>query len=624
MMAISIGFKQRIILASTLLLGASLLVSNWVSYSTTRDQSVAEVDSNSATILNNIKEDINTWLKSNQVVIESAKGLLNSDDTAKKIEIAKILVESTALGAVNFADDKGFTVGNVGVLDGYDATQEDWYKEAKSANKLIITDIYFDKGISDKYMFSFLDVENNGVIGGDLFLEAIDPFIEYSDFKGAEITIYDQNGGLISTSGKREFGARMTNKELEQKVLTGKSGKYFYLDNGLQQQAVYSELPLLGGKKWYIVIDIDESVAYAFLDDQLISAVITAIILMALTIILLILTLAKIYTPIISLKERISGLAKGEGDLTQRLEVKGNDDIAQIAQDVNSFISQLQKMLIDILTSSAEISEEIKQLKQASQSNTQSLRMHTDETNQVVAAITEMSASANAVADNARQTALSTQQTSDEALASKELVKTSTESVRMLVTEVERAADRINIMNQNTQEIVSVLSVIGAIADQTNLLALNAAIEAARAGEQGRGFAVVADEVRSLAARTQTSTAEINEMLTKLTSDAGLAVKAMEVTKTSCQSTTDNTIRVGSGLDAMVGSIIEVNELSSQIATAASEQSTVADEISRNMSSIQNMVYDLTENGRLTTTSTEHLVTANQQLAALVNRFKLS
>jgi methyl-accepting chemotaxis protein len=623
-MAVSIGFKQRIILASTFLLGVSLLISNWVSYTTTHNESVATVDRNSTTVLKNIKEDINAWLTSNQIVIENAKALLKSNDTAKKTEIAKLLVASTPLDAVNFADQKGFTVGNVGVIDDYDATQEEWYQDAKAANKLMITDIYFDKGISDKYMFSFLDVENNGVIGGDLFLEAIDPFIQNIDFKGAKISIYDAKGGLISTSGSEKFGDRIANKDLEKQVLTTRDGKYFYQKDGLQRQVVYSELGLLGGKKWHIVIDIDESIAYGFLDEKLILDFITAAILMFFTVILLVFTLAKIYTPILLLKERIADLAKGEGDLTLRLDVKGTDDIAQIAKDVNSFIHQLQSIMIDIMTSSADISQQIEQLKQASQSNTQSLKTHTDETNQVVAAITEMSASANTVADNAKKTALSTQQTSNEALISKELVTTSSESVKMLVTEVDTASDRINTMHENTQEIVSVLSVIGAIADQTNLLALNAAIEAARAGEQGRGFAVVADEVRSLAARTQTSTAEINEILSKLTSDAGLAVAAMEVTKKSCQSTTDNTIRVGAGLDAMVGSIIEVNELSSQIATASSEQSAVADEISHNMSSIQNMVYDLTENGQLTTTSTENLVIANDHLTVLVSRFKLN
>ena len=373
-----------------------------------------------------------------------------------------------------------------------------------------------------------------------------------------------------------------------------------------------------------MVIDIDKSIAYAFLEEQLISSIVTASSLIILTIILLILTLAKIYSPIISLKHRIADLAKGDADLTQRLDVEGNDDLADIAQGINTFISQLQTMMSDILTSSAEISHGIEQLHKVSASNDQALNVHAGETQQAVAAITEMSASANTVAENAKQTSLSTQQASDEALISKQLVASSSESVQALVNEVEVASQRINTMHENTQEIVTVLSVIGAIADQTNLLALNAAIEAARAGEQGRGFAVVADEVRSLAARTQESTAEINELLTKLTDDAALAVNAMNTTKESCQNTTDNTISVGTGLDSMAGSIIEINELSSHIATASSEQSQVAEQISFNMASIQDMVHELTQNGQLTSESTESLSAANTRLAAMVNRFKLS
>lgn len=281
-------------------------------------------------------------------------------------------------------------------------------------------------------------------------------------------------------------------------------------------------------------------------------------------------------------------------------------------------------MMIQILASSDHISKEIDQLKNMSDLTAQSLTIHSSETEQAVTAITEMSASASTVADNAKQTALSTKKASDEALSSKNLVLTSSQSVETLVNEVESAAACINTMNDNTQEIVSVLSVIGAIADQTNLLALNAAIEAARAGEQGRGFAVVADEVRSLAARTQSSTAEINDLLAKLTSDAALAVKAMDLTKESCQSTTDNTLLVGTGLDAMAGSIIEINELSTHIATASEEQSHVAEEINRNMASIQEMVVSLTENGLLTVASTDELLAENTQLVNLVSRFKLS
>ena len=611
-------------LASTFLVVASLLVSNWVSYSHTREASMSKIEREAIATLSSVKSNIYAWLASNQKVIENAKSLLNSDDTSKKIEIAKLLVATTPLDAVNFADDAGVTMGNAGEFADYDATQEAWYQDAKSANELMITDIYFDKGISDKYMFSFLDVENNGVIGGDLFLEAVDPFLQNVDFLGAEIRLYDGQGGLISTSGKEEFGTQIADKALQKLVLTAGDGEYYYQVDGHQQHVFYSDVELLGGKKWHLVIDVNESIAYAFLDEQLISAITTAGILIVLTILLLVFVLAKIYAPIITLKQKIANLASGHGDLTHRLEVNGKDDLAQIAQGVNSFIGQLQSMMLKILQASSDISQGVDQLKQVSESNAKALKTHAGETEQAVTAITEMSASANTVADNAKQTAVSTQHASDEAVLSKELVAASSESVKTLVTEIDTASNRINTMNENTKEIVSVLSVIGDIADQTNLLALNAAIEAARAGEQGRGFAVVADEVRSLAARTQTSTAEINEILSKLSNDAALAVTAMETTKESCQTTTDNTISVGSGLDTMAGAIIEINELSSQIATASSEQSAVADEVSRNMSSIQEMVHDLGLSGEKTKASTENLDTINAQLAALVSSFKLS
>jgi len=615
-------------LASTLLVALSLLVSNWVSYTNMRDDSMKELEGKASALMDLIDNDIHSWLDANKKVVHNAKGLLNSDSVDKKIEIAKLLVATTPLDAVNFADQQGQTVGNAGIIADYDATQESWYQDAKAANQLLMTDIYFDKGISDKYMFSFLDVANNGVIGGDIFLDAVNPFIQNVDFRGATIRLYDGEGGLISTSGDQKFGSRIADDRdlvaLEKQVLSTRKGEYRYQVNGYEQYILYTDLDLIGGKKWHLMVQIDGEIAYSFMADQLTSSLLTASILLALTVLLIIFTLNKLYAPILTLKQKIEDLANGNGDLTHRLEVSGNDDLAQIAQYVNDFVSQLQSMMTDILKTSESISTEIKQLKEVSESNTTALTSHASETEQAVTAITEMSASANGVAESAKQTALNTQQASDEAMASKELVTASTESVQVLVNQVDAASNCINTMNENTQEIVSVLGVIGAIADQTNLLALNAAIEAARAGEQGRGFAVVADEVRSLAARTQSSTAEINDILSKLTSDATLAVSAMDTTKESCQSTTDNTIRVGSGLDTMAGSIIEINELSTHIANASSEQSEVADEISRNMSSIQDMVHDLTENSARTTSSSESLHDENAQLVKLVSHFKLS
>ncbi|ELR66888.1 Sensor protein torS [Photobacterium marinum] len=352
------------------------------------------------------------------------------------------------------------------------------------------------------------------------------------------------------------------------------------------------------------------------------SITITAILLI-LAVIIAVAILNVIIKRLVILKERIDTLSTGEADLTSRIDVASDDELGDIGISVNNFIKYLQSMILEISQASTHITEGIKELNQQSERNNQALANHASETDQVVTAITEMSSTAETVAQSATDTASNTQKANDEAMSSKTIVSEASNSVIALVDEVSTASTSINTMNESTQQIVSVLGVIGEIAEQTNLLALNAAIEAARAGEQGRGFAVVADEVRSLAARTQTSTAEINEILAKLRDDASSAVAAMEVTKTSCESTAESTAKVSDSLDAMTSSIVEINDLSSQIATASEEQSSVTEEISRNMSNIREMVFELTQNSQATVDSTQNLSAANSQLSALVSKFKL-
>ena len=357
--------------------------------------------------------------------------------------------------------------------------------------------------------------------------------------------------------------------------------------------------------------------------EQVYSMITTSTILIILSFAIVIWIISAIIKSLLTLKERIDTLSTGEADLTSRIAIVYDDELGDISRSVNNFIIYLQSMMLDISQASVHITKSTEQLNDQSIKVNSALLTHASETDQVVSAITEMSSTSETVAQNAADTSINTQKANDEAILSKTIVTEASNSVIALVDEVDSASTSINTMNDNTQEIIKALSVIGEIADQTNLLALNAAIEAARAGEQGRGFAVVADEVRSLAARTQTSTAEINKILSTLSNDAENAVAAMDVTRSSCQRTAENTARVTDSLDNMTNFIIHINDLNTQIATASEEQSAVTEEVNRNMTNISEMVQELTRSGQETLDSTENLASANSQLDSLVKKFKL-
>ena len=323
------------------------------------------------------------------------------------------------------------------------------------------------------------------------------------------------------------------------------------------------------------------------------------------------------------LKGKIDQLSLGNADLTARVNINSKDEVGEIGQSVNRFIEFLHGMMVSVSSSCSDISGHLGEVTNQISRNREVTLRHTDETNQVVVAITEMSVSAEHVASNAENAATFTQNVSSEAVESKEIVLVATGSVDALLGEVEDAATSVAKMNENTIQIGGVIKVIGDIAEQTNLLALNAAIEAARAGEQGRGFAVVADEVRGLAARTQTSTEEINQMLHKLESGVGSVVESMKKTKQSCHNAAENTGLVNSRLDSMAESVSKINELSLQIASSATEQRSVSGEISKIMNHIESIVHDIATNAEETSKSTHALSDSNSRLVALVGKFKL-
>ncbi len=377
------------------------------------------------------------------------------------------------------------------------------------------------------------------------------------------------------------------------------------------------------GQDWQLIGYIDLTAIQAN-TDQLNWKITLALLVCASVIIVASVTMLHVsFKPLSRLNTLVANLSQGNGDLTQRLAVESKDEIGQICNSINLFIEKLQQMFIDVADSSKEIDRAVVHLSNQARSNLNTLNQHTQETEQAITAIEEMSASAGSIAQSADDAALLTERTNRYADESKQTVTEAVNSVNGLVNQVSSMAETITRMSEDTKQINSVLQVIGAIAEQTNLLALNAAIEAARAGEQGRGFAVVADEVRALASRTQQSTSQINDMLATLKTTTENIVKEMDSTRIHCEETAERTNHVMDSLNVVTDSVAEMNNLNTLIATSAMEQRQVTHEVSKNMAAIQEMVRKLNMNAAQVTSVSNELQNTSHALSDVVGRFRV-
>ena len=450
---------------------------------------------------------------------------------------------------------------------------------------------------------------------------------------GGQMLIVEGDGKIISNSTR--ISSPVVLKNISE--LTGTSAFAAQVSKALAQrdqalqrsefdnQGVASTFYMrpIAGTPWFLATALPTALITAQRDDVLGTLALLQIPMVLLLVLLAVYAIRQLVQRMKSLKTNIDALSTGDADLTRRITIRAEDELGAIGHSVNRFIVYLKTMIGEVTQATGAMSSSLEQLQRTSAHTNQILVRHASETDQTVTAITEMSSTADTVAQNAAETAAFTQRANEHADRSRVVVGEASNSVSALIGEVSSATHSVENMRQDAARITETLGVIGAIAGQTNLLALNAAIEAARAGEQGRGFAVVADEVRALAARTQASTSQINEMLTRLTAGVSSSVAAMENTQASCQSAADATARVNTGLDEMAGSVSHINNLSTQIATAAEQQSAVTEEINRSMVQIRQMVEELVQSGHATETNTQSLLDANGRVIALMGRFKV-
>jgi len=355
-----------------------------------------------------------------------------------------------------------------------------------------------------------------------------------------------------------------------------------------------------------------------WLNNSLIVQVIVAIILLSLMFFMKV-TLFKPLEHVINAMNNIGG---GDGDLSQRLHEHGQDELSSLGKGFNLFASYIQTVVIELRSAIGEISSSSAQLNTTANLTEQSVTEQKIGIEQVLIAIEQMIPAVQEVAINASQ-GLEQAKLSDEAAKEGlEVVDQANNNINLLEVDIDNASAVINKLAQDTHNIGSVLDVIRGIADQTNLLALNAAIEAARAGEQGRGFAVVADEVRTLAQRTQDSTSEIQQMIEKLQVGAKDAVNVIVQSKNRTTDCVQNTGQAGHSLSKITSSVGEITDINSHIAAATEELNASIEEIRRTVDNINQHVERTAKGSQETANKSDYTTQLTSQMQILIERFK--
>ena len=626
----NLRFSHKILLAAALIVIAAFasftLYNDWLQRNAIR----ADLDNYLNEMGEVTADNIQTWLNGRILLVENA-----AQNIAINPEPANVasLLEQKSLTSTFMATYLGDATGHftirpdVKMPDGFDPRVRPWYKGAESSSASTLTEPYIDAA-TGQLIISIATASKKagqsvGVVGGDLSLQTLVDTLTARDFSGMGYAFLVSADGKILVHPDKALVMKSLKEAYPQDTPRISSDFSEITVDGKTRIVSFTPIKGLPSVNWYIGLSVDKDKAFSMLSEFRTSAVIATVIAVVIIIALLGMLIRLLIQPLHVMTRAMEDIADGEGDLTKRLTIVNNDEFGVLGTAFNRFVERIHGSIREVSSATGQVNEVALRVVAASNSSMYNSDQQASRTSSVAAAINQLGAAAQEIARNAAQASNQASDARGLAEDGQQVVDRSIKAMNQLSSMLSASSSNIESLNSKTVNIGQILEVITSISQQTNLLALNAAIEAARAGEAGRGFAVVADEVRNLAHRTQESAQQVQTMIEELQVGARESVSTMSDSQRHSQDSVEIANLAGERLNSVTQRIGEIDGMNQSVATATEEQTAVVESINVDITEINTLNQEGVENLQATLRACSDLEQQASRLKQLVGSFRI-